>query len=232
MAADEKGASPRWRVIVVGGHTRSIGKTQLVCDVIAAFPGAHWIAGKITQYGHGVCSTEGETCQCQPATPEHPYALSEELDPSGQADTCRFLAAGARRSYWLRTAVGQLGNALPALNSMLQSSRNTIVESNSILQFFRPQLYLVVLDFAIEDFKPTSLEYLDRADALIVIESGRQQPHWRGVARRLWESKPQFYVMPPQYVTDAVAGLVRAQLKPSTASPADSGMTSTTRDPD
>ena len=27
-----------WRLIVVGGHTRSIGKTQLVCDVIRAFP--------------------------------------------------------------------------------------------------------------------------------------------------------------------------------------------------
>jgi len=27
-----------WRLVVVGGHTRSIGKTQLVCDLIAAFP--------------------------------------------------------------------------------------------------------------------------------------------------------------------------------------------------
>ena len=128
-----------------------------------------------------------------PATLEHPYALSEEVDPSGQGDTCRFLAAGAQRSYWLRTAAGQLGNALPALNSILQSSRNVIVESNSILQFFKPHLYVVVLDFTIEDFKPTSLEYLDRADALIVIERGKQQPHWSGVARRLWDSKPQFF---------------------------------------
>ena len=26
----------RWRVVVVGGHTRSVGKTQLVCDLIGA----------------------------------------------------------------------------------------------------------------------------------------------------------------------------------------------------
>jgi hypothetical protein len=218
-------------LVAVGGHSRNIGKTSVVAGLIRAVPEAGWTAVKITQFGHGVCSSEGEACQCQPATPEHPYALSEELDPSGQSDTCRFLAAGARRSYWLRTAAGQLGNALPALNSILQSSRNTIVESNSILQFFRPHLYLVVLDFAIEDFKPTSLEYLDRADALIVIERGKQQPRWSGVARKLWESKPRFCVTPPQYVTDAVAGLVRAQLKPSTVSPSDSGRTSTAPDP-
>ena len=218
-------------LVAVGGHSRNIGKTSVVAGLIRAIPEAGWTAVKITQFGHSVCSSKGETCQCQPATLEHPYALSEEVDPSGQGDTCRFLAAGAQRSYWLRTAAGQLGNALPALNSILQSSRNVIVESNSILQFFKPHLYLVVLDFAVEDFKLTSLEYLDRADALVVIERGEKQPHWSGVARRLWESKPQFYVTPPQYVTDAVAGLVRAQLKPSTVSAADNGMTSTAHDP-
>jgi len=218
-------------LVAVGGHSRNIGKTSVVAGLIRAVPEGGWTAVKITQFGHGVCSSEGEICQCQPATLEHPYALSEEVDPSGQGDTCRFLSAGSRRSYWLRTAAGQLGHALPALNSILQSSQNVIVESNSILQFFKPHLYLVVLDFAVEDFKLTSLEYLDRADALVVIERGEKQPHWSGVARRLWESKPQFYVTPPQYVTDAVAGLVRAQLKPSTVSAADNGMTSTAHDP-
>ncbi len=65
-----------WRVIVVGGHTRSIGKTQLVCDVIRAFPEENWIAGKITQYGHGVCAKNGENCGCAPD--EHSYAISWE----------------------------------------------------------------------------------------------------------------------------------------------------------
>src|SRR5690242_2133827 len=148
-------------LVAVGGHSRNIGKTSIVSGLIRAIPEAEWTAVKITQYGHGVCSSEGETCQCQPATPEHPYALSQELDPWGRGDTCRFLAAGAQRSYWLRTAAGQLGNALPALNQILQSSRNVMVESNSIMQFFKPRLYLVVLDFATEDFKQTGLDYLD-----------------------------------------------------------------------
>ena len=71
-----------WRVIVVGGHTRSIGKTQLVCDLIAALPEARWVAGKITQYGHGVCAQNGQDCDCAPD--EHVCAISWETGSSAE----------------------------------------------------------------------------------------------------------------------------------------------------
>jgi hypothetical protein len=206
-------------LIVVGGHTRNIGKTSVVAGLIAAIPEAHWTALKITQFGHGVCSSDGEPCECTVADPEHPFAISEETDRSGRSDTSRFLAAGAGRSYWVRTAAGQLGHALPALRCIFDTSQHIIAESNSILQFFKPDLYLVVMDFAAGDFKPASLQYLDRADALIVVDHGVDQPEWSGVSRRLWDSKPRFYVRPPQWVTEAVAARIRGLLNsPSTAS--------------
>src|SRR5208337_3576472 len=121
----------------------------------------HWTALKITQFGHGVCSSDGEACECAIVDPEHPFAISEDTDPTGGADTCRFLAAGARRSYWVRSAAGQLGHALPALRRIFDRSQHVIAESNSILQFFKPDLYFAVMDFAAGDFKPTSLQYLD-----------------------------------------------------------------------
>ena len=40
------------RVIVIGGHTRNIGKSQLVVEVLRAFPEKRWLAAKLTQYGH------------------------------------------------------------------------------------------------------------------------------------------------------------------------------------
>ena len=43
-------------IVVVGGHTRNIGKTSLAAGIVAAFPEMHWTAFKITQFGHGVCS--------------------------------------------------------------------------------------------------------------------------------------------------------------------------------
>ena len=205
-------------LVVVGGHTRNIGKTSVAAGLIRALPELGWTAVKITQYGHGVCSSEGESCECAVQDPEHPYAVSEEQDRTSGTDSSRFLAAGAQRAYWVRTAAGQLGHAVPALRRILETSTHAIVESNSILQFLRPDLYLAVMDFAARDFKPTSLSYLDRADAVVVIDRGAERAPWSQVAQKLWDSKRRFCVRPPQYVTEAMAAFVRGRANSSTAS--------------
>src|SRR6266481_5615898 len=163
-----------WRLVIVGGHTRSIGKTQLVCDIIAAFPRTEWIAGKITQYGHGVCAQNGENCDCAPE--EHVCALDWETRADTGTDSARFLAAGAKRSFWLRTKQGYLAEGLPLLRAALQETlkeadaegRPLIIESNSLLQFLKPTLYFAVIDPTRDDFKDSARAALDRADALIL----------------------------------------------------------------
>lgn len=177
MSAPPKPAKQAWRLIVIGGHTRSIGKTELVCDVLRAFPEQNWIAGKITQFGHGVCAKNGENCGCAPD--EHSYAISWEKSANSRTDSSRFLAAGARRSFWLRTKQGFLAEGLPLLRELLRASsierENTseegpalIVESNSLLQFVEPTLYFAVLDPTREDFKDSARKFLDRADAIVL----------------------------------------------------------------
>ena len=52
-------------VVVVGGHSRNIGKTSVVAGLIARLPEFHWTAFKITQYGHGFCTADGAPCDCQ-----------------------------------------------------------------------------------------------------------------------------------------------------------------------
>jgi hypothetical protein len=203
-------------LVVVGGHTRNIGKTSVAAGLIAALPELNWTAIKITQLGHGVCSSDGRPCECAVTDAEHPWAVSRETDSTSGTDSSRYLAAGARQSYWVRTPMGQLGFALPEIRRVFEGSEHTIVESNSILQFFKPDLYFAVMDFGAQDFKATSLAYLDRADALIVIDQGTKQPLWRGVARKLWESKQRFCVRPPQYVTPAMAAFVKGRLSSST----------------
>ncbi len=170
------GTSERnWRVIVVGGHTRSIGKTQLVCDVIAAFPEANWIAGKITQYGHGVCAQNGQDCECAPD--EHICAISWEKRADTGADSARFLQAGAQRSFWLRTKQGFLAEGMPLLRAALREvdadsgpPANLILESNTLLQFLKPSLYLMVVHPGKSDFKESAQLQIDRASALILRE--------------------------------------------------------------
>lgn len=200
MAAPEKDAFPCWRVIVIGGHTRSIGKTQLVCDVIAAFPNANWIAGKITQYGHGVCAQNGENCDCAPT--EHVCALDWEIHSDTGTDSARFLAAGARRSFWLRTKQGYLAEGLPLLRAAVKEARTIsygelptlILESNSLLQFLKPSLYFAVIDPSKEDFKDSARTALDRADALVLRSSpdgsSAAAPSWAKLPSRLLREKP------------------------------------------
>lgn len=191
--------TPRWRVIVVGGHTRSIGKTQLVCDVIRAFPRANWIAGKITQYGHGVCAQNGNNCDCAPD--EHVCAIEWEAQSQSGTDSARFLAAGAKRSFWLRTKQGFLGEGLPLMRDALrqtlpetgQDSPPLILESNSLLQFLKPTLYFAVIDPAREDFKDSARVALDRADALVLrgsMEAPAAAPSWIKLPVNLLRTKP------------------------------------------
>lgn len=156
------------RALVVGGHTRNIGKTALVVDIIRAFPEAAWTAAKITQHGHGVCAINGESCDCAPA--DHGFALDEELDRANRTDTSRFLVAGAARSIWVRSRQGCLGDFLPRLMKELQQAANVIFESNSILEFIQPDLYVVVLDPTKADFKESARRFLYRADAFVLRE--------------------------------------------------------------
>ncbi len=195
-----KELSPLWRVIVVGGHTRSIGKTQLVCDVIAAFPMANWIAGKITQYGHGVCAQNGENCDCAPT--DHVCALEWEMHADTGTDSARFLASGARRSFWLRTKQGFLAEGLPLLRAAAKEAQTAsygelptlILESNSLLQFLKPSLYFAVVDPSKEDFKDSARATLDRADALVLRGSAMAfsaaAPAWAQLPSRLLREKP------------------------------------------
>lgn len=197
-----------WRIIVVGGHTRSIGKTELVCDVIRAFPQENWIAGKITQFGHGVCAKNGENCGCAPD--EHSYAISWERDGSTGTDSSRFLAAGAKRSFWLRTKQGFLAEGLPLLREALAevapgfgpyltssiTPPTLIVESNSLLQFVQPSLYFAVMDPEREDFKDSARVVLDRADALVLHQKGEspaggpESPQWMKLPAQLLREVP------------------------------------------
>ena len=65
-------------LVVVGGHSRNIGKTSLVAGLIRKLRDRKWTALKITQYGNGVCAnhTVAAGCGCEPSGGEE-FALTE-----------------------------------------------------------------------------------------------------------------------------------------------------------
>jgi len=199
-------------IVVIGGHSRSVGKTSVVAGLIASLPEYNWTAFKITQYGHGICSRSGKSCQC--ATADHNWAISQEKDRSGDSDTSRFLVAGAQRAWWVRTEQGRLSEAMPTVQTKVSESENAILESNSILGFMRPDLYLTVLDPATEDFKTSAKNFLERADAVILHDSRKNgEFSWKDV--RLRSEKPTFRIQPPDYVSAEVVNFVKQHLATS-----------------
>ena len=204
-------------LVVIGGHSRSVGKTSVVAGLIAALPEFEWTAAKITQYGHGICSANGEACDC--ATGDHSWAISEERDLEGDSDTSRFLKAGAKRVFWVRTEQGRLAEAMPTFRQQIESAKNVILESNSILRFMRPDLYLTILDPSTADFKTSAREFLDRADAVILhqINSGSA---WQSVSLKPVANRPVFHIVPPKYVTEEIVEFVRVKLNTSAATEA------------
>ena len=197
-------------IVVVGGHTRNIGKTSVVAGLIAALPDHHWTAIKITQFGHNVCSANGEPCDCE--TADHTIAISEERSRTSGTDSARYLAAGAEHSFWVGTRQGQLAEAMPRLRTLIADTENVIIESNSVLRFLRPDIFISVLDPTVADFKPSALRYLDRADALVMPANATSETAWANVSPSLIARAKRFTMTPQEYCSDELAVFVEERL--------------------
>src|SRR5947207_7523901 len=72
--------------------------------------------------------------------------------------------------------------------------RPVIVESNSLLQFLKPSLYLAVVDPGKEDFKDSARVALDRADALVLrgasLTFPSRGPSWVKLLSQLLGERP------------------------------------------
>lgn len=135
-------------LVVVGGSGRKAGKTTVAVNLIRALPGARWLALKISGHAHGVAGWE----------------LTREESAVPDTDTGRFLAAGAAEAWWLRAARGRLAEAVPELRSLFARAANVIVESNSILDWFEPDLYVFVSGAR---SKPGVRTRMQRADVVV-----------------------------------------------------------------
>jgi len=100
---------------------------------------------------------------------------------------------------------------MPTLRDRLKGASNVIIESNSVLKFLRPDLYLTILDPATPDFKKSAQEFLDRADAVILHQSANS-PSWQSVSLKPVAGCPVFPIKPPEYVTPQIIEFLRGKL--------------------
>ena len=144
--------------IVVGGSGRGVGKTALVCGLIAALPELAFAAVKITTHEHGYGG---------PILEETPTGRQME------SDTARYLAAGARRALLVSASEDDIAERVGELRAMLGDGANVIFESNRIVDYLEPDLCLGVLqagelaEGSRLSIKASFRKVLSRADALV-----------------------------------------------------------------
>jgi hypothetical protein len=189
-------------IVVIGGHSRKVGKTSVASALIRGLSEYQWTAIKISWHWHDAAA--------ESAAPS--FSISEETNPDGNADSSRILAAGALRSLWVRVRREGLASAVQQLLPAIQSSPNVIIESNSILRFLTPDFYLIVLRDDIEDFKDSARETLSKADAAVLINSGSSLPQWRGVPHDAFDRIPRFTTDDPNRIPVELVNLVRSRL--------------------
>jgi molybdopterin-guanine dinucleotide biosynthesis protein len=206
------------KLVMVGGHTRNIGKTSVIEGIIRALPELNWTAVKITQFGHGACSRNGELCGC--AITEHQFSISQERKKNSGTDTARFFVAGARRSLWVRTRQGELFSAIASLRKEIENDEFVIVESNSLRRFLKPAVYLQVLDPHNSDFKVSAQQFFDLADAYLLVS---RRCDYRSrltegtlsvlLAREIEKNKPCFTVSAEErFMNQAIISFIRSML--------------------
>lgn len=202
----------RGRVLVVGGQCSKVGKTALIVNLLSVLrddANHDWTAVKITPHVESECAVSGPNRSCEPD--EHVFAVRDEGEGASSADTRRFLTAGAARALWVRTKPGHLREALPALAHALASANRIIMESNAILEFWRPAAFFMVLDPSNPDFKPSARQALPLVDAFVLRSPFQSLPasEWRADGL---SSKPTFLQLLGEPLPVDVQELARQRL--------------------
>ena len=146
-------------IVVVGSQSRKLGKTTAVCEILQATKDRAWIAVKISPHAHGAGLADP--------------ILAEATAPDG-TDSGRYIAAGAARSYWIRSAPDRIEEALRRI-----PPGNWIIESNSVLNVISPDAVVFLADASIADAKPSGRALAESPVRMSVpeaIEWIRRQP--------------------------------------------------------
>jgi hypothetical protein len=140
------------------------------------------------------------------------FLLSEEVDCAGHGDTSLYLAAGARRALWMRAREGTLARALPRLLEALEDDEHVIIESNSVLTFLEPTIFLFVSDESRGELKASARQFIGRADALVKVGAEAKAPAWPVIPGQMLEGKPVFRIVAGEWSNPALCRFVCERL--------------------
>lgn len=161
------------RLLQIGSCARNSGKTTLACSIIGACGRIHPIVALkiVTITGQrGVCQRGGTGCGVCTSIAGG-YELTRETCATGEKDTMRLLASGARRVFFLRAFADSLEEGFRSFLAQVQPDELIVCESNSLRRLVRPGVFLMV-DNGAGAMKPTARAVFDQADKVVTAHEG------------------------------------------------------------
>lgn len=157
------GGRPAGRCFVVGGHSRSVGKTALAVALVRAVGPRPVATVKVSAHRHG----GGH------------FAIEEDAEPTLATSTGRCLAAGAARAFLCRCPDGHLHEVAALVRVLASGGYDVVVESNRMAPLLPADLTLFVTSSDTSDWKASSEMCLARADALVLAPGSVVPPRVR-----------------------------------------------------
>jgi hypothetical protein len=179
-------------IVVVGGNGKDVGKTSVVCAVIAALREFEWTAVKITGHDYGPSASEGGRFSNQ--------TIREEGRADEDTDTAKYLAAGARRALLVMRSGAEV--PIAEIRRAVGRDRTVIFESNRIVDSVRPDVCIAVVGGM--ERKASFVRLLRTANAVVMVGGSKADDLPSGV--------PQFELEAPDRLSAEMVVWLREQL--------------------
>jgi len=160
---------------MVGAVDRNVGKTKFACSLIAKFSSRCSIVGiKVTAIEKAGSSCPRGVSGCDVCSSlEGPFHITEETDRRAHKDTCRMLAAGASRVFWLRALKTHLKEGMVALLDIIGDDAVLVCESNSLRRVVEPGLFVMVKGNGGEKRKVSAKDIIRWADRIVFSDGNK-----------------------------------------------------------
>jgi len=155
----------------VGGFSSNAGKTTLMCELLAAFPG--WEAVKITRGHYRSCGKSAQACCVSHLLSAEPLIRSGRAETyAAGKDTGRYWDAGAANVHWLIVTDAQVERGIKAALERVESA-GVLIEGTSFVQFVEVDLMLMAARAdGVGKIKPSARRALPKTSALYLFDEG------------------------------------------------------------
>jgi len=156
-------------IIGVGGFTSNVGKTNLVCELLKAFPG--WEAIKTTRGHYRSCGKDPKACCVSPLLGDEPLVRSGWHETyEDKKDTARYWDAGASNVHWLIATDNQIETGIQQTLARVKAP-GVFVEGNSFCEFVDTHHFVMVRLAGNEKIKSSARRLMSKATAIYVSDA-------------------------------------------------------------